>query len=96
MTVLSFLKSHRAELLEIAQQHGAYHLQVFGSVARGEEQAESDVDILAEFESGRSLLDESRLIQALEAFISRKIDLVDPTCLQSDIRNRILQEAIRL
>ena len=51
------LKGKRKEILRIAQAHGASNVRVFGSVARGEEGPESDLDLLVEMKPGSSLLD---------------------------------------
>ncbi len=94
--LLDFLRTHREELLTIARRHGVNNIQVVGSVARGEERPDSDVDFLAEFEAGRSLLDEVNLVQELEAYLGRKVDVGDPHCLHWYIRDRILNEAVPL
>ena len=52
----------RAEILAAAARHGASNVRVFGSVARGEADAASDVDFLVDFEPGRSLLDLAGLL----------------------------------
>lgn len=57
MTPNTLLKDKRDEVLRIAAAHGALHVRVFGSVARGEAGPKSDIDILVKLESGRSLLD---------------------------------------
>ena len=54
---LSHLRTQREDILRVAAKHGAKNVQVFGSVARGESDADSDVDFLVELEPGRSLLD---------------------------------------
>jgi predicted nucleotidyltransferase len=90
------LESKREEILQIAARHGAHNVRVFGSVARGEAQPESDVDFLVELEPGRSLLDHVALLQDLEILLGRKVDLVEPQALHWYIRDRILQEAIPL
>jgi uncharacterized protein len=53
----------RFQILAIAEQHGAYNVRVFGSVARGEARADSDVDFLVDFLAQRNLLDRIALIQ---------------------------------
>ena len=63
------LKAKRQEILAIAARHDAHNLRVFGSVARGEDGPESDLDILVEMEPGRSLMDHVALKQDLEALL---------------------------
>ncbi len=51
------LRTKRDDILRIAAQYGAYNVRIFGSVARGEADEKSDIDLLVNMESGRSLLD---------------------------------------
>lgn len=94
--ILNFLKAKRNEILEIANRYGAYDIHVFGSVARGEDKPDSDIDFLVKFESGRSLRDEVGLIQDLEALLGRKVDVGEPEALHWYVKDKILQEAIPL
>jgi predicted nucleotidyltransferase len=55
MGIDELLREKREEILRIAAKHGAYNVRVFGSVARGEARADSDVDFLVEIEAGRNL-----------------------------------------
>lgn len=90
------LVAKRKEILEIAERHGAFHVRVFGSAARGEARPDSDVDLLVELDSGRSLLDQAALAQDLEALLGRRVDVVEPEGLHWFIRDRVLQEAVPL
>ena len=90
------LKSKRGEILHLAARHGARNVRVFGSVARGEAGPESDVDLLVQMESGRSLFDLARLLNALQDLLDCNIDLVDQDGLHWYIRDRILSEAVLL
>lgn len=60
--IKALLISKREEILHIAASHGARNVRVFGSVARGEADEKSDIDLLVEFEPGRSLLDHARAL----------------------------------
>ncbi|MHB0914009.1 MAG: nucleotidyltransferase family protein, partial [Armatimonadota bacterium] len=60
------LESKREEILRIAKKHGATNVRIFGSVATGRSRPESDLDILVDFERGRSLLDHSALVIELQ------------------------------
>lgn len=51
------LRHKRNDILRIAAQYGARNLRVFGSVARGDDRAHSDVDLLVDMDPDRSLLD---------------------------------------
>jgi predicted nucleotidyltransferase len=96
MGIDELLKEKREEILAIAAKHGAYNVRVFGSVARGEATDRSDVDFLVEIEQGRTLFDRIALIQELEDFLGRKVDVAKPENLHRYIRDRVLQEAITL
>ena len=73
--------------------HGASNPRLFGSVARGEDRPESDIDFLVDMESGRSLIDLIGLQQALESRLGRRVDLLTPPSLNRHMRERILSEA---
>ncbi len=96
MTVNEFLKSKRKEILNIATQHGARNVRVFGSVARGEARPDSDVDFLVDMEKGRSLLDLGGLLMDLQHSLGRRVDVVTEKGLRERIRTRVMQEAVPL
>jgi uncharacterized protein len=87
---------HRSELLQLAHQYGARNLRVFGSVARNEANAESDVDILVSWRKPHSLLDRARLRQALEEVLGRSVDLANEGGLHWALAPQIQAEAVRL
>jgi uncharacterized protein len=70
MTLRELLEVQRDEILRLADKHGALNVRVFGSVARGEADSNSDVDFLVEMEPHRSLLDQVGLIQDLEDLLA--------------------------
>ena len=84
----------RAEILAAASRHGATNVRVFGSVARGEADAASDVDFLVDFEPGRSLLDLAGLLIDLEDLLGHPVDVVTEPGLKARIRQRVLAEAV--
>ncbi|HET9961112.1 MAG TPA: nucleotidyltransferase domain-containing protein [Nitrospiraceae bacterium] len=69
---------------------------MFGSMARGEARADSDVDLLVEMDSGRSLLDLIELTQNLETLLERKVDILTDEGLSPYLEQRIHAEAIPL
>lgn len=87
------MKSRREEILRIAARHGARNVRVFGSVARGEADEKSDIDLLVEFEPERSLLDHAGLVVELEELLGRKVDVVTEKGIYWLLRRRILKEA---
>jgi predicted nucleotidyltransferase len=82
--------------LQIATQHGAKNVRLFGSFARGDALDGSDVDLLVELEPGRSLFDLGALLEDLKALLGREIDLVTEKGLRARIRDRVLREAVLL
>ncbi|PWR69707.1 nucleotidyltransferase family protein [Methanospirillum lacunae] len=81
---------------KVAAIHGARKIRIFGSVIRGEDTPESDLDLLVEFEPGRSLIDHIALIQDLQDLLERNVDVVTENGLNTYIRDQIIQEAIPL
>jgi predicted nucleotidyltransferase len=94
MRLDQLLEEKREEILRIAAEHGALEVRVFGSVARGEDDRESDVDFLVELEPGRSLLDLGGLQMELESLLGRRVDVVTARGLKARIRERVLRESV--
>ncbi|WP_119841358.1 nucleotidyltransferase family protein [Salinibacter ruber] len=92
----SIAHEHRNEILKLAREHGAYNVRLFGSVARGEDRPNSDLDLLVRMESGRSLLDHVALKQDLEDLLGRDVDVVTEASLHPGLRDRVLREAVSL
>ena len=90
------LKEKREEILELAFRHGAKNIRLFGSVARGEADEQSDIDFLVEMESGRSLMDLGGLQMDLQDLLGCKVDVVTLEGLRERIRERVLAEAVPL
>ena len=94
MALEALLGQKRQDVLRIAGKYGARRVRVFGSVARGEADAESDVDFLVELDPGRSLLDLGGLQFELEALLGRPVDVVTERGLKARIREQVLREAV--
>jgi uncharacterized protein len=88
------VKEKRREILRIASRYGARDVRVFGSVARGEDDPESDVDFLVELEPGRSLLDLGGMQMELESLLGCRVDVVTVGGLKARMRERVLREAM--
>jgi len=94
MIANELLRQKREEVLRIAAKHGCRNVRVFGSVARGEADEQSDIDILVTLEPGRSLLDLGGLQYELEQLLGRRVDVVTERGLKARLRERVRREAI--
>lgn len=95
--IQAIIGNKRKKLLEIAHEHGASNVRVFGSVARGEADANSDIDLLVEQDWSRlSAWGGMGLVIALEDLLGRKVDLATEEELRPAIRERVLREAVVL
>jgi hypothetical protein len=93
MDIRKLLEEKREEILRICAKYGARNVRIFGSIARGEGKKDSDLDLLVEFEPGRSLLDQAKLVAELEEVLGCKVDVVTEKGLYWLLRRRILKEA---
>jgi uncharacterized protein len=93
LKVEAILHQQRDHILEIAVQHGARNVRLFGSVVRGEAQPNSDIDLLVDLGESLSPWFPVGLIQDLEALLGHKVDIVTEKSLHYFIRDRILSEA---
>jgi hypothetical protein len=96
MNIYEILAAKREEILHIAAKYGAYNIRIFGSVARGEADVNSDIDFLVEMETGRSLFDLGGLLMELQEILGCEVDVVTEKGLRSRIRERVLNEAVPL
>ena len=96
MNFSELLKDKREAILQIAAKHGARNVRVFGSVARGEADDQSDIDFLVDMEPGRSLLDLGGLLMDLQDLLGLNVDVVTERGRKPRIRERVLHEAVAL
>lgn len=96
ITLETLREARREEVLRLAARHGAHNVRVFGSVARGEANEESDIDFLVDWEPGRSLLDQVALVQDLQDAFGVKVHVGTERSLHWYARDRILREATPL
>jgi uncharacterized protein len=93
---LDSIRRRRSDILRLTERYGARNVRVFGSVARGEAQPESDLDLLVEFEPHRSLLDLIGLELDLRDLLGSHVDVATVASLKERIRPRVLAEAVPL
>jgi uncharacterized protein len=86
----------RAAIVDLARRHGARIIRVYGSVARGQANDSSDLDLLVEWEPDRSLLDVVGLKQDLEDLLGVTVDIGSERGLHWFIRDEVLREAVPL
>jgi uncharacterized protein len=91
--VIAKLREHEQEL----KAAGIVGLSLFGSVARGEQTPQSDVDLMADFDKTRrySLLTMGRLESRLAELLGTKVDLSSPGWMKDSVRKQALREAVR-
>ena len=90
------IKSKREDILRIAAEYGVQDIRVFGSVARGQSSADSDLDILVKLKPGYSLLDLIAIKQDLEDLLGCGVDVVTEAAISPYIREEVLKEAVSL
>jgi predicted nucleotidyltransferase/DNA-binding XRE family transcriptional regulator len=90
------VRRHRHDLVAAAAAHGVQNLRVFGSVARGEDRPDSDVDLLADLPPGLSLFGLGRAEADLEAIIGSRVELIPAQDLKPAVRARVERDLVAL
>jgi hypothetical protein len=94
------LQRHRKSIIDLLAQRGVEDVRVFGSIARGEDEPDSDIDLLVELRgphsSGGELLAVLELSELLTALVGARVDVVTARSLRPDIREVALAEAVPL
>ncbi|MBD2080609.1 nucleotidyltransferase family protein [Leptolyngbya sp. FACHB-17] len=94
MALLETLKQQRSEILQVAARHGAFNIRVFGSVVRGEETPESDIDFLIDYDKEKtSAWFPGGLLMDLQELLGRKVDILTEQGISPRIREKVLSEA---
>ena len=94
MKIMEKITEKREEILCAAAARGARNVRVFGSVAKGEEGPDSDIDILVEMDPDRTLLDLAELFQDLADLLGRRVEIVTESALRPPLRRMILKGAV--
>lgn len=90
------LRRHRRAVLDLAAGRGARNVRLFGSVARGEDAAGSDVDLLVDLDAGVGLVSLTGLTRELTDLLGVNVDVVPADTLKPRVRDEVLGEAIAL
>lgn len=91
------IRQNRTSIIALTELFGAKHIRVFGSVARGEENIDSDVDFLVDFPRGYDLFAQRLpLTERLSNLLQRQVEVIPEHELNQHIRDSVLKEAIEL
>ena len=94
MALLDTLRERREEILQVAARHGAFNVRVFGSVVRGEETLESDIDFLIDYDLTRiTPWFPGSLLMDWQDLLGRKVDMLTERGISPLIRESVLAEA---
>ena len=96
MSNLEVLRRNREAVLSIAEAHQAANVRVFGSVVRGDDTDNSDIDLLVAFGPDISLFRHAALEKELSVLLGKQVDVVSDRGLRPDVRNLIESEAVSL
>ncbi len=92
----SILRERRREIIAAFEELGATNIRVFGSVARGEARADSDIDLLVDLKPGTGLFGLAKIIGVAEGILGVSVDVVPANNLKPSTRQEILQQAVPL
>jgi uncharacterized protein len=90
------VRRHRSDIVAVAATHGITNVHVFGSVARGQDRPDSDIDLLADVPTNLGLIGLGRVIEELEGLLQAPIDLVPAASLKPKVAARVSADAIPL
>lgn len=90
------LRQRRPQLVAAAREHGVSKLRVFGSLARGEAGAASDVDLLVDLKPGKTLVDLAAFRREAAEILNTSVDVATADMLKERIRDEVLSEALPL
>lgn len=87
------LQTHRATIRSVVERHRACNARVFGSVVRGQDTDDSDLDLLIDPTPATSLMDVAAIQVELEALLGITVDVLTPKALPERFRSIVLAEA---
>jgi predicted nucleotidyltransferase len=94
--MVDLIQSKREQILRLARSHGVTGVRVFGSMARGDAGPASDIDLLVEVGAEPSAWFPGGLVAELEELLGRRVQVITERGLDALLRDRVLQEAVRL
>ncbi len=95
--LLDEIHHKKTDIERLANEYGVLRIRVFGSVARGEEKCDSDIDFLVDFPRGYDLFKQRiPFTEKLQQLFKRSVDLIPEHELNPYLRDRILSEAVEL
>ena len=89
----ALIQAHRAEIRALANRHGFQDVRVFGSMARGDADERSDVDLLVTLPAGKTGLALGALLMDVQELLGRRVEVVTEGFLHPAFRDRALSEA---
>jgi predicted nucleotidyltransferase len=92
MGIPEIVAGKKEQILALAAKYGASNVRVFGSVANGTANENSDIDFLVDMEKGRSLFDLGGLLMDLQQLLNRQVDVVTEKGLHWYIKERVLSK----
>ena len=96
MSELEKIKRKKKTILKIANKYGVTKIFIFGSVARGDDQQNSDIDLLVTLEKSKTLFDLGGFYMDLSSLLGKEISLVTSESIQGKFRENILRDSIPL
>lgn len=92
----SRLRRRRKAITETAARHGAHNVRVFGSVARGEDRPDSDIDLLVDLDDGVGLVALAGLERELSELLGRTVEVVPAEGLKPSVRSNVDGDLVQL
>ena len=86
----------REAILDVARRHGAHDVRIIGSVARGDAEQASDLDLIVRFDPDRTLLDHGELIMDLQDLLHVEVDVISEAGMRERFRRHVMKEAVPL
>ncbi len=96
MGIAEVIGEKRGRILNLAQKYGTENVRIFGSVATGSADSQSDIDFLVDMQSGKNLFDLGGLLMELQQLLGRKVDVITEKALRERIRRDVLKQAVPL